>query len=147
MIIEAIGLFLFIAGLIVGLGAVTVVDVHGVLGRHSNYWTEATTRTHKVTKPLIWIGMIMAIIGGILLYSGQGWMVFSIVHAILAIILILNGIFLSFKVSPFLIDREKEGKSSDLLPDEWQSKISTSFVVSFVSWWAAVILLVVYLVL
>ena len=63
---EIIGLFLFIAGFIIGLGAVTVIDLHGFMGRHSTYWTEATTRTHKITKPLIWMGTILAIIGGII---------------------------------------------------------------------------------
>ncbi|MDO8659167.1 MAG: hypothetical protein Q7K54_01055 [Candidatus Parcubacteria bacterium] len=53
-----IGLFVFISGFIVGLGAVTVIDIHGFLGRKSSYWTEATTRTHKVTKPMIWVGIL-----------------------------------------------------------------------------------------
>ncbi len=49
-----------------GLGAVTVIDLHGFLGRTSSYWTEATIRTHKITKPLIWKGMFLAILGGII---------------------------------------------------------------------------------
>ena len=49
--LDFIGLFIFIAGFIIGLGAVTVIDIHGFLGRKSAYWTEATIRTHKVTKP------------------------------------------------------------------------------------------------
>lgn len=65
---EVIGLFLFIAGFIIGLGAVTVIDIHGFLGRKSSYWTEATIRTHKVTKPLIWLGMSLAILGGLVFY-------------------------------------------------------------------------------
>ena len=60
-------LFILFAGFIIGLGAVTVIDLHGFLGRTSTYWTEATTRTHKVTKPLIWAGMFLVIIGGALL--------------------------------------------------------------------------------
>ncbi len=51
--LDFIGLFCLIAGFVIGLGAVTVVDIHGFLGRTSAYWTEATTRTHKVTKPMI----------------------------------------------------------------------------------------------
>ena len=60
---EFVGLYLHLAGFIIGLGAVTVIDLHGFLGRKSPYWTEATTRTHKVTKPLIWLGMTLAIMG------------------------------------------------------------------------------------
>ena len=45
---EFFGLFIHLAGFVIGLGAVTVIDLHGFLGRKSPYWTEATTRTHKV---------------------------------------------------------------------------------------------------
>ena len=54
-IVDFIGLFLFLAGFVIGLGAVTVIDLHGFLGGKSAYWTEATTRTHKVANPdLAW---------------------------------------------------------------------------------------------
>ncbi len=66
--LDFLGLFMFISGFIIGLGAVTVIDIHGFLGRKSSYWTEATTRTHKVTKPMIWVGIILAVIGGFILY-------------------------------------------------------------------------------
>jgi hypothetical protein len=70
---DILGLFLHLAGFVVGLGAVTVIDLHGFLGRKSSYWTEATTRTHKVTKPLIWLGLSLAVIGGAIFHRGQGW--------------------------------------------------------------------------
>ena len=65
---EFVGLYLHLAGFIIGLGAVTVIDLHGFLGRKSPYWTEATTRTHKVTKPLIWLGMTLAIMGAVVFH-------------------------------------------------------------------------------
>ncbi len=128
--------FLIIAGFIIGLGAVTVIDLHGFLGRHSSYWTEATTRTHKVTKPLIWIGITLLAIGTTGVYQGN---LFFLQLAIIAI-LVLNGFFLSFSVSPFLLNRETEGHASDLLPAVWQRKITASFIVSFLGWWGSVLL-------
>lgn len=142
---EIIGLFLFIAGFIIGLGAVTVIDLHGFMGRRSTYWTEATTRTHKITKPLIWMGTILAIIGGIIFYQNPE-MKFAMWHSIIAVILVINGLFLSFSVSPFLLQREKEGRASEILPAVWQKKITVSFIVSFIGWWCAVLLLVIQLV-
>ena len=94
-----LSLFLTIAGFIIGLGAVTVIDIHGFLGRKSAYWTEATTRTHKITKPLIWIGMILLIIGVAMLYTGP--LLFLQLGIMFA--MLLNGLFLSFYVSPFLL--------------------------------------------
>ncbi len=135
---DILGLFILIAGFILGLGAVTVIDLHGFLGRKSQYWTEATTRTHKVTKPLIWAGTLLVLIGGIIFHKSFSGL--ELVHFILVFVLILNGLFLTFSVSPFLLKREKEGKSSELLPNSWQNKIAFSFIVSFLGWWGLVLL-------
>lgn len=144
--IDIIGLFIFLAGFVIGLGAVTVIDLHGFLGRRSKYWTEATTRTHKVTKPLIWIGIGLAIVGGAILYRGGTPSVIPFIHTIIAIVLILNGMFLSFSVSPFLLEREKEGDAAKILPKRWQQKITISLIVSDIGWWGGLLLLVIYLV-
>lgn len=144
--LDVIGLFLFLAGFVVGLGAVTVIDIHGFLGRKSSYWTEATTRTQKVTKPMIWAGIILAIVGGLIFYRAQGFSGIPLIHAVIAIVLIVNGYFLSFKVSPYILKREKEGLSGELLPDSWQKKIMVSLLVSDIGWWLGLLLLVVYLV-
>jgi hypothetical protein len=144
--IDALGLFLFLAGFVIGLGAVTVIDIHGFLGRKSSYWTEATTRTHKVTKPMIWAGTILAIIGGLIFYRDQSFSGIPLIHSIIALVLIANGYFLSFKVSPFMLKREKEGRSGELLPTSWQKKIIISLIVSDIGWWGGLFLLVAYIV-
>jgi len=144
--LDILGLFICIAGFAIGLGAVTVIDLHGFLGRTSSYWTLATTRTHKVTKPLIWIGIGLTIIGGIIFYRNEAFSGIPLFQSLIAMILILNGLFLSFKVSPFLLEREKQCRSDELLPTSWQKKITASFVVSFLGWWGGLFLLVVYVV-
>ncbi len=143
--IDYFGLFLFLAGFVIGLGAVTVIDIHGFLGRKSSYWTEATTRTHKVTKPMIWAGITLSVVGGLIFYRAQTISGIPLIHAAIALTLILNGYFLSFKVSPFLLKREKEGRSGELLPASWQNKIMVSLIVSDIGWWGGLFLLVIYL--
>lgn len=143
---DVIGLFVMLTGFIIGLGAVTVIDLHGFLGRKSAYWSEATTRTHKVTKPMIWVGIFLAIIGGIILYRAEELSSIPLIHAIIAGALILNGLFLSFKVSPFILKREREGKSRELLPESWQRKIMLSLIVSDIGWWGGLFLLVLYII-
>ena len=101
--LDVFGLFLLLSGFVVGLGAVTVIDVHGLLGMRSSYWTEATTRTHKVTKPLIWIGVVLVIIGGFIFYRNEPLSGIPLFHACVAVVLLLNGLFLSFVVSPYLL--------------------------------------------
>lgn len=137
---ETIGLFILLAGFIIGLGAVTVIDIHGFLGRKSKYWTEATTRTHKVTKPLIWIGIFLITIGGIIYYSKIGIQDNTHIQILSLTILILNGLFLTFKVSPYLIKKEESGNSSKLLPKNLQYQITISFIISFIIWWTSLFL-------
>lgn len=144
--LDILGLFIFIAGFVIGLGAVTVIDLHGFLGRKSSYWTLATTRTHKVTKPLIWIGIGLTIIGGITFYRNEGFTGIPLYQSLIAMILILNGLFLSFIVSPYLVERERQDKSGKLLPVSWQRKITVCFIVSFFGWWSSLLLLVVYII-
>jgi hypothetical protein len=139
---ELIGLYLHLAGFVIGLGAVTVIDLHGFLGRKSAYWTEATTRTHKVTKPLIWAGLFLAVLGAIMFYGQRGWSRILVVQAIIALLLVFNGIFLSFWVSPFLLEREKKGRASELMPGSWQKGITITFIISFVGWWGELFLTV-----
>lgn len=143
--IEFVGLFIFIAGFITGLGAVTVIDIHGFLGKKSSYWTEATIRTHRVTKPLIWIGIILATVGGFIFYSQNIITWIPLTHLFILVVLVINGIFLSFYISPRLLKRESEGKSREILSCDFQTYIYISFIISFIGWWSSVLLLVWYL--
>ncbi|MHB1316691.1 MAG: hypothetical protein ACYCZW_02430 [Minisyncoccota bacterium] len=145
--LDFIGLFILLAGFIIGLGAVIVIDIHGFLGRKSSYWTEATTRTHKVTKPLIWMGIVFAIIGGMIFYRNVPFAGIPMYHAIIAGILILNGLFLSLYVSPFLLKREHEGKQAELLPTSLQNKIIVSLIISDIGWWVGLFFLVLYIII
>ena len=137
---ELFFIFLVIAGFIIGLGAVTVIDIHGFFARKSPYWTEATIRTHKITKPLIWFGIVLVAIGTFLL--GFNALISSSDFAFrffIIFLLVLNGSFLSFVISPELLKREKAGRGSEILPREMQNKIMISFFVSIFLWWGFVL--------
>ena len=133
-------LFFHIAGIIIALGAVTVIDTLGFLGRNSVKWTSTTIQAHYVTKALIWVGTsLMAIswlfmlqipIIGIQLYK-----------SIIIIILIANGCFLSFYISPRLT-KHANFKPGELLPRRMKDSIRVSFVISFLGWWSLVALTV-----
>ncbi len=140
MNINFILLFITMAGFIVGLGAVTVIDLHGFLGQKSGYWTRATIQTHKVTKPLIWIGTFLYLSGLLGLHYATGMFPFFSIQVFIAFVLILNGLFLSFYVSPRLLQQEKDGKSEEILPPSLQNKIFVSFIISFGGWWGSVAL-------
>ncbi len=147
MIIDFIALFILLSGCIIGLGAVTVIDIHGFLARKSSYWTEATIRTHKITKPMIWTGIILAIIGGSIFFRHEDFVGVPLYLFIIAIVLVVNGLFLSLYVSPYLIQKEKEGRSTELLPQSWQNLIMISLIFSDIGWWTSIVLISYFLVL
>lgn len=137
---EVFSLFVLMAGFVIGLGAVTVIDLHGFLGRKSEYWTLATTRTHKVTKPLIWLGIVLHLLGLYLFFGLPDGGVVMWMYVV-DVVLILNGLFLSFKVSPYLLERERIGEAERILPFSWQWKITVSFIFSFCGWWGNLLML------
>ncbi len=143
--LDFLGLFGLLGGMVIGLGAVTVIDIHGLLGRRSTYWTEATTRTHKVTKPLIWLGIFLALAGGAIFFRQESGPV-PLVLGLIAVALILNGLFLSFRVSPYLLVRERAGRSAELLPASWQRRIALGLIVSDLGWWGGLAIISYYLV-
>ncbi len=128
-------LFLHFAGIIIALGAVTVIDTMGFISRRSTTWTDITIKAHHVTKPLIWIGTILMAASWMFIFDGS---LMHLLKTVLIIILVANGTFLSLSISPEL-DKHPQKK---LLPSTLQVKIAVSMVVSFISWWTLVALTV-----
>lgn len=132
---------LIIIGYIIGLGAITVIDLHGLLARKSPYWTQATIQTHKVTKPLIWLGIVLILIGNYFYFSIFSFPLEFYTLLKLYSLLILNGIYLSFWLSPRLLKREKE-----LLPNSWIITTIFSLIISIIGWWGSLFYFVFILV-
>lgn len=142
---DFIGLFLYLAGLIIGLGAVTVIEIHSFLARKSTYWIDATTRTHKVTKPLIWLGFFIALFGAVIFYRNIENINIILPQLIILIPLVLNGLYLTLVISPLMLKKEEKHDTS-LVPKNLQTKITISFIISTLTWWVQVMLLVQYLI-
>ncbi len=132
-------LFFHLAGIVIGLGAVTVIDTMGFFSRNSKKKTQDTIAAHHTTKPLIWLGTLIILITWILILFNQGFNLINEIKTILLGIMILNGCFLSFVISPAL---DKLIGKKVLLPFGIQVKIAISLVISFISWWSFVILTV-----
>lgn len=93
-----------------------------------------------MTKPLIWLGILLHLVGLFLVFDFPPpnfikWMY------VIDVFLILNGLFLTFGVSRYLLERERKGQAEKLLPFSWQWKITVSFVISFCGWWGNLLLL------
>lgn len=131
--------FLHLVGIIIALGSVIVIDMHGFLARKSKEWSYNTIEAHHVTKPLIWIGTILLTITWFFMYNGS---YLANVKTGIIIVLILNGIFLSTYVSKKL--DEQRGKKK-LFPMSLQYKTMVGFVISFLGWWSLVYITVLML--
>ncbi len=142
---HTLALFVTLAGFCIGLGAVSVIETLGFLGRHSSYWTQTTIRTHKVTKPFIWAGMIVAVFGSVWFYSFNPLPTLHWVQLIVLILMTLNGSWLTFWLSPRLLQREREGRDTELLPASWQIGTTLSFFGSIAGWWSQLAMLAWYL--
>lgn len=134
--------FIWIAGFVIGLGAVTVIECLGYLGQRSPYWNEATIRAHKVTKPLIWLGLFIAVLGGGWYYSLVDAPQTMMAHLVLLVAMIVNGSWLTFWISPRLLERERQGKAKEILPKSWKVGVTISFFISIITWWTALALTV-----
>lgn len=128
-------LFIHLAGLIVGLGAVTVVDTLGFLSRDSLEWTQTTIRAHHVTKPLIWLGTGLVAASWLLMADWGALSALELYKTADLLVLIGNGAFLSFYISPRLDELKGEEK---LFPPALQHKVMVSAAVSFLGWWSFV---------
>ncbi|MFZ2682028.1 MAG: hypothetical protein WAZ14_02975 [Patescibacteria group bacterium] len=129
--------YLWLAGFVIGLGAVSVIETLGWLGQRSTYWTETTIRTHKVTKPLIWFGLTLATVGAVWHFVQFGLSPVAYVLLGLGAVMIVNGSWLTFWLSPRLLELERQGQAKRLLPKTWKRWITLSFCVSIVTWWSA----------
>jgi hypothetical protein len=128
-------MFFHLVGIIIGLGAVIVIDTMGFFSRKNKKKTQQTIYAHYTTKPLIWLGTIIVSITWIFILIYKGFTLVNEIKTILLVIMILNGCFLSFVISPAL---DKLKASQVILPSKLQLKISISLVVSFITWWSFV---------
>ncbi len=132
-------MFFHFVGIVIGLGSVIVIDVMGFFSRKNTKKTQDTISAHHTTKPLIWIGTIIILITWVLILYRENF-VFGFVEiwkSVLLGIMILNGAFLSFVISPAL---DKRIGVKKLLPRNLQIKIGIALVISFLSWGSFVLL-------
>ncbi|MCA9478348.1 MAG: hypothetical protein KC535_04325 [Nanoarchaeota archaeon] len=134
--------FFHLMGIILMVGSVSVIDIFGFVARKSKQWTYNTIEAHYITKPLIWIGASITTITWIVLLMKIPFTTPALIKTMIIPLLLLNGSFLSFHISPKLSKRR--GKRS-LLPQSLQKKIGISFLISIVLNWSFVFLTVLSL--
>ena len=135
--------YIHILGLVIGMGSAIVIETIGFIARKSGYWTRVAVQVHYVTKPLIWIGTILLSLSWILI-RGFDTVVYPYYwKTLLLLLLIINGGYLSFIISPRIIEHQKHSDGKPL-PSKLQTIILPSAIVSVLGWLLMVFLTLLY---
>lgn len=129
-------LFLHLLSLVIGFGAVMVIDSFGLLWIFKRVRLSTVMRTADVTQRLIWIGWTG------LVFSGSGLLIIRgsidqalIIKLFFVALLGLNGVYLHFIKSGF------SGIADDQpLPALYYFRITLASSVSQLGWWGAMLI-------
>lgn len=131
-----IALFIHLASLILGFGAVLTVDTFGLLMILNKIPLSLLKKTANVTQRLIWAGWAGMVISGVNLIWLKGY-VDSLTKIKLFFVLMIgiNGVFLH------LIKKALNGfESKKDVPNVWRFRAALSTAVSQTGWWGAILI-------
>lgn len=131
----AVGLHLL--GLAVALGAVLLVDWHGLVWLAGLRTFRETLRVGEAAHPLVWFGLVLLVASGAFLDPdlGSGWTWLKQV-AILA--LLNNGVY-ARRLGADLTRLPARLRSLDELPAGLRRRLVACLVISQTSWWVAAV--------
>lgn len=144
-VLDLVALLLTLAGLIIGLGAATVMDAFAIRSLRPAYWTELSIKASRATVPLTWAGVAVFLVGTLLLYREAGFSGVGTFQQLLLLVIVVNGLLMTFRLVPELRKREAAGKAASVLPRRLKVRVAVHFIVSFGAWWGQVGLLSWYL--
>ncbi len=128
-------LFVHILSVILGFGAVIVVDVFGVLWMLKKVHLAQVIAVAKVTQMLIWIGWLGAVISGYILMQEFTRIPNLVWFKIFLVVLLgVNGVFLHY------IKVALEKISGDNISNELKFRIGFGSFISQIGWWGAIII-------
>jgi len=123
-------LFIHLVSLIVGFGAVVVIDTVGLLWLRKKVKLAFVTQVAGITQRLIWIGWFGLVISGTVLLGLKGWPLSDLTKLKLFLVAMLgaNGIFLHFIKKEFELGRVPLGR------------MTLATIISQIGWWGAMII-------
>lgn len=142
---DLFGLFLVLAGLVLGLGSVAVIDVLGVLSLRKPKYFDLTVTLSRITKWITWAGVLFIIAGSSLLYHESGSTGVATFQNLFLLLIIINALVMTFKLSPDLYKLQAARKTG-AIPRNIKVRTAIHFTVSFISWWGFTFLLAWYLI-
>ncbi len=129
-------LFIHLASLILGFGAVLVIDTFGFLWIIKKVKLSFVKQVANVTQPLIWIGWTGLVLTGIPLILLKGSISGLSIIKIFAVLMVgLNGIFLH------TIKKSMDTLTDELpIPNIIKFRMTLASFISQVGWWTAIVI-------
>ena len=124
-----------IISLIIGMGAVLVIDTAGVLWLLKKTKLSSVMSMARLTQPLIWIGWSGLVISGSVLLTLKGSVdALTKLKLFLVLMVGLNGFFLH------LIKKSMESIKGEHVPAKLMFKIALASAISQIGWWGAIVI-------
>lgn len=129
-------LFIHLVSLILGFGAVLVIDTFGFLWLIKKVKLSFVNQVANTTQPLIWIGWTLLVLTGIPLIVLKGNISGLATVKIFAVLLVgLNGVFLHS------IKKSMDGITDEtIMPNIIKFRITLATFISQVGWWTAIVI-------
>ena len=128
--------FIHLISMIIGFGAVVVVDTFGLLWVLKKIKLETVNQTANITQKLIWLGWLGLVISGTILVVRRGSVSnITWIKIFFVAMLGVNGIFLHLIKKNF-----DKLKNMEHIPAIYKFRIALTSVISQVGWWGAIII-------
>lgn len=122
-------------GLIISLGAVTLLDLFGFWGIHSAKWRERVKKNQQLFRFSIWSGIIIHVLSTLILFQLSNDQIILFLELFIFASIIITTSWVSFFVKPRIKERERRGLKSPTIPPLWIKYTVVSFVLTFLAWW------------
>ena len=135
-IIFTVALFVHLVSLVVGFGAVVVVDMFGLLWLARRVPLSLVNRVAGVTQRLIWLGWSGLVVSGLVLISKKGFVDnLTLIKLFFVAMLGANGLFLH------TIKKRMEALSDDaIMTPDLKRQVGFSSFISQLGWWGAMLI-------
>lgn len=126
-------LAIHIVSLIVGMGAVVVIDTFGLLWIFKRIQLSDVMKVAAVTQRLIWAGWIGLVLSGIGLITLKGYIDnLTLIKLFFVALVGVNGIFMH------VLKKSLESIQSNRLPARYAFRIALTSIISQIGWWSAI---------
>ena len=140
-----LSLVLFLLGLIVLVGTVILQETFSFLANRSKAAGYLLIKLQPFSRVMIWVSLWFLVIGGYVYFDRQGWLGIPFILALLFVVIVVNMLYYTFKISPRLTKLEVTTKREATIPLSIRKRTFFSSLISLLSLVTFLVMLSIYL--